>query len=72
MKKLNNAEIKAIQQMKAGKTNKASVGSLRFMLRNSPYREKEYELFSFDRENPYKTERRTYISWKEFDEVKPA
>lgn len=64
MKKLNNAEIKAIQQMKAGKTNKASVGSLRFMLRNSPYREKEYELFSFDRENPYKTERRTYISWK--------
>lgn len=72
MKKLSNAEIKAIRQMKAGKTNKASVGSLRFMLRNSPYREKEYELFSFDHENPYKTERRTYISWKEFDEVKPA
>lgn len=72
MKKLSNAEIKAVQQMKAGKTNKASVGSLRFMLRNSPYREKEYELFSFDHENPHKTERRAYISWKEFDEVKPA
>lgn len=72
MKKLNNAEIKAIQQMKANRTGWANVGSLRFMLKNSPYREKEYELFSFDRENPCKTERRTYISWKEFDEVKPA
>lgn len=72
MKKLNNAEIKAIQQMKANRTGWANVGSLRFMLRNSPYREKEYELFSFDRENPCKTERRTYISWKEFYEVKPA
>lgn len=72
MKKLNNAEIKAIQQMKENRTGWANVGSLRFMLRNSPYREKEYELFSFDRENPCKTERRTYISWKEFDEVKPA
>lgn len=72
MKKLSNAEIKAIRQMKANRTGWANVGSLRFMLRNSPYREKEYELFSFDRENPCKTERRTYISWKEFDEVKPA
>lgn len=72
MKKLSNAEIKAIRQMKANRTSLASVGSLRFALHESPRREKEYVLFSFDHDNPYKTERRTYISWKEFDEVKPA
>lgn len=70
--KMTNAEIQAIRQMKANRTSRASIGSLRFVLRESPRREKEYLLFSFDHNNPYKTERRTYISWKEFDEVQPA
>lgn len=67
--KMTNAEVQAIRQMKANRTSRASVGSLRFALRESPRCEKEYLLFSFDHDNPYKTERRTYISWKEFDEA---
>ena len=68
MKKLNNAEVKAIRQMKASKTNKASVGSLRFVLRNSPYREKEYKLFSFDIDDPGK-ERTSFISWEDYERI---
>lgn len=70
--KMSNMEAEAIRMMKAKNGSYATVGTRKFKLQCSPRREKEYVLLSYDLSNPDDHVSRTYISWKEFDEVKPA
>ena len=69
---MSNMEAEAIRMMKAKNGSYATVGTRKFKLQCSPRREKEYALLSYDLSNPNDHVNCTYISWKEFDEVKPA
>ena len=69
---MNTMETEAIRMMKAKNSSYVTVGTRKFKLQCSPRREKEYVLLSYDLSNPDDHVARTYISWKEFDEVKPA
>lgn len=69
---MKDLEIEAVRMMKAKKSSSVTVGTRKFKLQCSPRREKEYALLSYDLSNPNDHVNCTYISWKEFDEVKPA
>ena len=69
---MSTMEAEAIRMMKAKGSSYVTVGTHKFKLQCSPRKEKEYKLLSFDTSNPYSDVNCTYISWKEFDEVKPA
>ena len=65
-------EAEAIRMMKAKKSSSVTLGTRKFKLQSSHRREKEYAQLSYDLTNPNDHVNCTYISWKEFNEVKPA